>query len=76
MSYASDADNGIREVEKGKGRNKAYKNFLSQQKVYVVPYNTYFFRYDLWLYWCWDSDVSFCLAYLNNDKIPELFVKG
>lgn len=62
--------------KKAKAAIKAYKKFLSQEKIYVVPYDTYFLRYNRYLYWCWDSDVSFCLVYLNNDKIPELFVKG
>lgn len=62
--------------KKAKAALAAYNSMLSQSKINVVPYNTYFEDEERSLYFCWAENVSFCTGYFNNDKIPELFLKG
>ena len=62
--------------KKAKAALKAYKTILSQSRINVVPYRTNFKEDGYYLNFCWAKDVSFCTGYFNNDKIPELFLKG
>ena len=62
--------------KKAKAALAAYKSMLSQSRINVVPYNTYFEDDEYYLYFCNTGNVSFCTGYFNNDKIPELFLKG
>ena len=62
--------------KKAKAAIKAYKTMLSEQKVYVVPYKTYFESDDVYVNFYWSNNVSFCIGYFTNDNVPELFLKG
>ena len=62
--------------KKAKAALAAYNAMLSQSKINVVPYRTHFKEDGYYLNFCWAQDVSFCTGYFNNDKIPDLFLKG
>ena len=57
----------------------AYKKYLSQTKVYLIPKGQSFHGYDyedISYYGTPASKVSFCFLNIDNDGVPELIVSG